>query len=40
MMELPNQDILDVPKLTGHTKNKLRVMLLIQKEGSEPTIAD
>ena len=40
MMELPSRHITDVPKLTGHTKNKLRVMLLIQKAGIDLTIAD
>ena len=34
MMELPSQNVRDLPGLTGHTKNKLRVMLVLHQEGN------
>ena len=40
VMELPNTDIPDIPRTTGHNKNKLRIMLLIQKSGNDATIVD
>ena len=40
VMELPSQDIKDVAKLTGYAKNKLRLMLVIQRSGCEHTMDD
>ena len=40
VMELPSQDIKDVAKLTGHAKNKLRLMLIIQMAGCEHSMDD
>ena len=40
VMELPGQDIKDVAKLTGHAKNKLRLMLIIQMAGCEHSMDD
>ena len=39
-MELPSQDIKDVAKLTGHAKNKLRLMLIIQMAGCDHGMDD
>ena len=40
MMEMPSKNITDIPQITGHSKNRLRVMLLIHQTGSDFTIDD